>query len=140
MEQDKKRWAQRTKSYEQINHGKNQWRLLGYKAEFLKSNPEPTSEYYVSNVVSNYCLKIEDDEHPLYRVKGNSGLSVLVFNNKVQNLLILYLQGKVSTRNLGGNILKLKEPWTEKKLESIQFIFQPDLLYSNFHFPKEVAD
>ena len=59
---------------------------------------------------------------------------------KIQNQLIRYLQVQVSTRNLIRNIMRLKEPWTEQNLKAIQFIYQLHLLYSLFHFPKEVVD
>ena len=88
--------------------------MRGYKTEFLKSNPEPALEYSVVNVVANGCLKIEDDENPLYWVKVKNSLYTLVFNKKINNQLIMYVQGEVSTSNLSINILKMKEPWTEK--------------------------
>ena len=85
MEQDKKRWYQHTKRYQQINHGKKQRRLHGYNTVFFKSNPEPTLDYFVANVVANEWMNIEDDEHPLYWVKVKSSLSELVFNKKIKN-------------------------------------------------------
>ena len=88
--------------------------MCGYKAEFLKSNPDPALEYSVFNVFANWWLNIEDDKHPLYWVKGKSSLSVIVFNRKLQNNLILYLQGQVSVHNLSSKIVNLKEPRTEK--------------------------
>ena len=114
MEQENKRRDQRTKIHHQRNYGKKQRRLHGYKAELLKSNPEPTLEYSVANVVTNGWLNIEDDDYPLYWVKGNNSLSALTFNKKVQNQLIMYLQCQVSTRNLSSNIFNFKETWTEK--------------------------
>ena len=60
----------------------------------MNSKPDPTLKYYVSKVVANGWINIKDDENPLYWVKGNSSLSAHVFNNKVQNRLILYLQGQ----------------------------------------------
>ena len=83
--------------YQQSNHGKKQRILYGYKDILFKSNPDPTLEYSVANVVANECLSIEDDEHLLYWVKGNISLFALVFNSKVQNQLIMYLQGQVIT-------------------------------------------
>ena len=73
-------------------------------------------------------------------MKVRSSLSALVFNKKVQNKLILYLQGQVSTRNLSSNIVKLKEPWTEKHLKAIQIIFHLYLLYIYCQFPKDVLN
>ena len=124
VEQENKRRSQRTKRYQQIDHGKKQQILRGYKAELLKSNPEPTYEYSIANAVTNGWMNIEDDEHLLYLVKVRSSLSALVFNKKVQNKLILYLQGQVSTRNLRSKIVKLKEPWT-KKVEGHAVYFSP---------------
>ena len=123
VEQEKKRQDQRIKSYQNINHGKNQRRLCGYKAKLLKFIPEPTLEYSVANVVTNGWLKIEDDEHMLYWVKGKIILSALVFNKKVYNLWIMYLQGNIITRNFSSKVVKSKEPWPEKHLKAIQFIF-----------------
>ena len=74
------------------------------------SNPDPTLEYSVASVVTNGLMNIEDDEHFLYWVKGKSSLSTLVFDKKVQNQLILYFQGQVSTCNLSDMIVKLKYP------------------------------
>ena len=53
-------------------------------------------------------INIEDGEHLLYCVKGRISLSAHVFNNKVQNWLIIYLEGQ--KRNLSHSISKLKEP------------------------------
>ena len=78
------------------------------KAEFLKYNPDPTLDYFVANVITNVWLNIEDDENSLYWVKGKSCLSALMFDKKVHNQLILYSQGKISTRNLISKIVKLK--------------------------------
>ena len=64
--------------------------------------------YSVANVVTNECLNIEDDEHPLYWVKGKISISVHVFKNKVHNWLILYLEGQ--KRNSSNRTIKLKEP------------------------------
>ena len=83
MEQEKKRRDQRINKYQQSNHEKKQQILRGYKAEFLKSNPEPTLEYSVDNIVANGWLNIEYDEHPLYFLKGESSLSALLLNKKV---------------------------------------------------------
>ena len=74
----------------------------------MNSNPEATLKYYVENVVANGWLIIEDDEHPLYWVKVISSLSAHMFNNKVQNWLILYLE--VQKRNSSKMLCKLKEP------------------------------
>ena len=49
-------------------------------------------KYSVSNAVSNGCFNIEDDENPLYWVEVKSSLSAHVFNNKVHNRSILYLE------------------------------------------------
>ena len=121
LEQDKKRRVQRTKRFQQRNHGNNQRRLFGYKAELLKSNPEPTLEYSVANAVTNGWMNIEDDEHPFYWVKVKSSLSALVCNKKLHNQLILCLQGQVSTWNLISKIVKLKELWTEKNWSPFSF-------------------
>ena len=73
-------------------------------------------------------------------MKGNTSLSALVFNRKVKNRLILYLQGRFCTRNLSSKIVKLKESCTEQNLKAIQFNVHPDILYSRCHFLKEVVD
>ena len=65
--------------------------MSGHKKEFMNYNPEPTLKYSVANVVANGCLNIEDDEHPLYWLKGKSSLYAHVFNNNVQNQLTMYL-------------------------------------------------
>ena len=140
MEQEKNRRDQLTKRNQKRNHRYDQRRLRGYKAELFKFNPEPTLEYYVTNDVANGWINIEDDEHPLYCVKGKSSLYALVFNKKVQYQLILYLKCQVSTRNLSSNIVNLKELWNKQILKSIQFIFHPNLMYSRYHFLKEVED
>ena len=80
--------------------------MNGYKKELINSNPEPTLKYSVANVVANGCINIEDDEHPLYWGKGKSILSAHVFNNKVQNRLILYLESQ--KWDFSNNISKLK--------------------------------
>ena len=57
----------------------------------MNSKPEPTLKYSVANVVANGWLNIEDDEHPLYWVKGDCLRCVPdhllqylnVFNNKL---------------------------------------------------------
>ena len=49
----------------------------------MNSNPDPMLKYFVADVVSNGLLKIEDDEHPLYWVKGKISLTAHVFNNKI---------------------------------------------------------
>ena len=72
----------------------------------MNYNPEPTLNYSVANVVANGWLNIEDDEHPLNWVKGKSSLFAHVFNNKVHNRLILYLEGQ--KRNSSNRISKLK--------------------------------
>ena len=56
--------------------------MCGYKKELTDSNPEPTLKYSVANVIANGWLKIEDDEHPLYWMKGKSRLTAHMFNNK----------------------------------------------------------
>ena len=61
-----------------------------------------------------------------------------VLNNKVQNQLILYLEGQ--KRNSSNRIIKLKEPWTVLNLKVIQSIFHPGQLHSRFRFLKEVAE
>ena len=78
------------------------------KDELLISNHEATLEYSIANVVANGWRNIADDEHFLYWVKGNSTLSALVFNKKLLNQLIMYLKGRVSTRNLRSKIVKFK--------------------------------
>ena len=71
----------------------------------MNSNPEPMFKYSVANVVINGWLNIEDDVHPLYRLKVNISLSAHVFNNKVQNQLIIYLEGqKHDTSNKISNL------------------------------------
>ena len=97
-------------------------------------------EYSVANVVANGWPNIEDYDNPLYWVRCESSLSALGFNKKVNNQLVLYLQGQVSTHNLSIKIVKLKETWTENNFKDIQFIFNPDIMYISCHFPKEVAD
>ena len=72
----------------------------------MNSNPDPTLKYSVANVVSNGYLNIEYYKHLLYWVKGKISLSLHVFNNKVYNWLILYLEGQ--KRNSGNRISKLK--------------------------------
>ena len=59
----------------------------------MNFNPEPTLKYSVSKFFVNVWIKIEHYEHPLYWVKGKSSLYVYLFNNKVHNRLILYLEG-----------------------------------------------
>ena len=75
----------------------------------MNSNPDPTLEYFISNVVANGWLSIEDGEHLIYWLKDKISLSALVFRKKVHNQLILYLQ--VQKRNLSSRISKLKESW-----------------------------
>ena len=104
----------------------------------MNSNPDPTLKYYVSNVVSNGWLNIENDEHPLYWVKGKRSFSAHVFNNKIQNRLILYLEGQ--KQNSNKRISKLKEPWTDLNLKVIQSIFHPNQLHSRCQFSKEVTE
>ena len=81
-------------------------------------------EYSVANFFDNVWLNIEDYGNPLYWVKVKSSLYVRLLNNRVQNQLILYLKGRVSTRNLSINILKLKEPWTDLFLNSELIIYK----------------
>ena len=95
------------------------------------SNPDPNLNYSVANIFANRWLNIEYDDHLLYWVKGKSNLSARVFNNKVQNWLIMYLEGQ--KRNSSNKIIKLKEPWTG-------FILYPDQLHSRCHFPKEMTE
>ena len=71
-------------------------------------------------------------------MKGKIILSALMFNKKVQNQLILYLQGQ--KRNSSSRISKLKEPWTVLNLKVIQSIFHPNQIHSNCHFPKEAVE
>ena len=71
-------------------------------------------------------------------MKVKSSLSAHVFNKKLHNRLILYLEGQ--KRNTSNRISKLKEPWTALNLKAIQSIFHPDHLRSNCHFPKEAAE
>ena len=104
----------------------------------MNSKPEPTLKYSVANVVANGWLNIEDDEHPLYWVKGKSILYAHVFNNKLQNWLTLYLE--VQKQNSSNRISKLKEMWTDLNLKVVQSIFQLDQLHSHCHLPKEVAE
>ena len=65
--------------------------MRGNKNEFMDSKPEPILEYLVANVVANGWLNIEDDDNLIYWVKGRISLSVLVFNKKAENQLIMYL-------------------------------------------------
>ena len=104
----------------------------------MNYNPEPNFNYSVANIVANGWINIEEDENPIYWVKGKNSLSAHVFNNKVHNRLILYL--RVQKRNLSNRISKSKEPWTALNLKVIQYIFHPDQLHSHCHFPKEVAE
>ena len=104
----------------------------------MNSNPDPTLNYSVANVVANWWINIEDDEHPLYWVKVKSSLSAHVFNNKVYNWLIIYLEGQ--KYNSSYRISKLKELWNDLNFKSIQSIFRPDQLNSCCHFPKEVVE
>ena len=83
----------------------------------MNSSPGPTLKYYVANVVANGWINIEYYEHLLYWVRSKSSLSVHVFNNKVHNRLILYLEGH--KRNLSNKISKLKELWTTLNLKVI---------------------
>ena len=71
-------------------------------------------------------------------MKGKSSLYAHVFNNKVQNQLIFYLEGQ--KRNLSSRISNLKEPWTVLNLKVIQSIFHPNQMYSHCHFLKEVSE
>ena len=100
----------------------------------MNSNPEPMLRYSIYNVVANGWLNIEDDENPLYWVKGKSSLSAHVFKNKVQNRLILYLEGH--KQNLGNMISKLKEPRNGLNFKVIQSIFRPDQMHSSCHLLK----
>ena len=74
----------------------------------------------------------------LYWAKGKRSLSAHVFNNKVQNWLILYLEGQ--KRNSSNRISKLEKPWTALYLKAIQSIFHLNQLHSRCHLPKEVAE
>ena len=74
----------------------------------------------------------------IYWVNVKSSFSAHVFNNKVQNRLILSLEGQ--KRNSSNIMSKLKEPWTALNLKSIQSIFHPNQLHSRFHFPKDMAE
>ena len=76
----------------------------------MNYNPERMLKYSVANVVSNGWLNIEYEEHPIYWLKGRISLSAHVFNNKLQILLIQYLEGQKC--NLSNKISKLKELWT----------------------------
>ena len=74
----------------------------------------------------------------LYWVKGKGSLSAHVFNNKVHNQLILYLEGQ--KYNSSNRVSKLKEPWNDLNVKAIQSIFHHNQLHSSCHFPKEVAE
>ena len=63
-------------------------------------------EYFFAIISANGWVNIEDDEHQFYWVKGKSSLYALVFNNKLQNQLIVYFQGQ--KRNYISRIIKLK--------------------------------
>ena len=104
----------------------------------MNYNSNPTFKYYVTNVFVKGCLNIEDDEHLLYSVKVRSSLSTHLFNNKLQNQLILYLKGQ--KWNSSNRISKLKEPWTALNLKAVQYILLPNQLYSCCQFLKEVAE
>ena len=125
VEQENIGWAQRTVMYQQSNHGKKQRILYGYKDILFKSNPDPTLEYSVANVVANECLSIEDDEHLLYWVKGNISLFALVFNSKVQNQLIMYLQGQVITEIWVAIFWSWKNHGLNKIWSSFSLFFTP---------------
>ena len=92
VEQYKKRQDQCTKRYQQSNYVNIKHWLYGYKAEFLKYKTDPTFDYYVANVDANGWLNIKDDDHLLYWVNDKSIFYDPVFNNKIQNQLIMYLQ------------------------------------------------
>ena len=71
----------------------------------MNSNPDPVLKYSVANDVANGWIIIEDDEHLLYWVKGKISLSAYVFNNKVQNWLIMYLEvQKWNSSNIISNL------------------------------------
>ena len=74
----------------------------------------------------------------LYWVKGKGSLSAHVFNNKVHNRLILYLEGQ--KRNSSNRMSKLKEPRTALNFKAIQSIFHPDQLHSRCLFLKELVE
>ena len=124
VEEERKKRAEFTKRYHKSNHGKQQRIMCGYKKAYMNSNHEPTLKYSVANVVANGWLNIEDDEHPFNWTKDKSILSTRVFNDKVQNRLIMYLQGQ--KRNYSSRISNMKEPWTALNLKAIKSIFHPD--------------
>ena len=66
--------------------------MPGYKKEFTNYNPEPTLTHFVANGIANGWINVEDDDHMLYYMKAKRSVHAHVFNNKVQNWLILYLQ------------------------------------------------
>ena len=138
VEEQKKKGAERTNRYHQSKHGKQKWRMYGYKKEFMNSNPEETFKYYISNIVANGWLNIKYDDYPLYWVKVKISLSANVFNNIVQNWLIMYLEGQ--KRNLSIRISELKEAWTVINFKAIWSIFHPNQLHSSCHLPIEVVE
>ena len=94
--------------------------------------------YSVSNFFANGWLNIEDDDYLLYWVKVKSSLSAHVFNNKVQNQLVLYLEGQ--KLNSSNRIFKLKDLWTALNFKMIQSIFDPNQLHSHCCFPRWVTE
>ena len=83
VEEEGKKRSECTNRCHKSNYVNQQRRMRGYKKENKNSNPDPTLKYSVTNVVANGWLNIEDDEHPLYWMKGRSSLSMHVINNKV---------------------------------------------------------
>ena len=71
-------------------------------------------------------------------MKGKRRFSKNLFNNKVHNWLILYLQSQ--KRNVSNRISNLKQPWTNINLKEIQSMFHPDQLHSRCRFPKEAVE
>ena len=104
----------------------------------MNFNPDPTLKYSIASVVSNGWLNIEDDDNPIYWVKGKISLSAHMFKNKVHNRLILYLEGH--KWNDSNRTIKMKEPWTALNLKVIQSIFHSEQLHRCFHLPKEVEE
>ena len=95
-------------------------------------------KYSVSKFVANEWIRIEDEDHPLYWVKGKRILSAHVFNNKLNNCLPLYLGGQKG--NPSNRISNLKETWTDLNLKLIQSIFNSNQIHSCCHLTKEVAE
>ena len=93
-----------------------------------------TRQYQKRDEVTNYMKTVLFMDW----VQGKISLSTLLFKLKVQNMLVLYMQGQ--KRNWGTRIIKLKEPWTVFNFKVIQSIFHPDQLHGRCHFLKEVAE